>query len=284
MKNILIIGGSRFVGPHIVNYLSQCGHAITVFNRGRIKTDYPTGVCFVKGDRNEEFGLKERFDVVIDMCAYYGFQTERAIRELKFDFFINFGTAAAYKKTETFPLMEELPLSDWPLWGDYNRGKVECEEILKKSGVKYATVRPTYILGQKNYIPRESFIYSRIKNGLPLILPGNGEALVQFAAAKDVAASFIMIAEKQLGGAFNCAGDEIITLKELVEAMATITGKKPIIQYNEYADGERFNGQEFPFANENFVCSNEKIKKAGMKFTPLIEFLKNDYENYYQKF
>ncbi len=79
------------MGPHIVNDLLRRGHQITVFNRGRIKTDYPAGARFIKGDRNEGFNLKERFDAVIDMCAYQGWQTEKAIRELDFDFFINFG-------------------------------------------------------------------------------------------------------------------------------------------------------------------------------------------------
>ncbi len=65
--------------------------------------------------------------------------------------------------------------------------------------------------------------------------------------------------------------------------MAKIIGKKPIIKFNPNADGENFNEKEFPFANENFFCSNEKIKELGIKFTPLLRGLKEDYENYYKK-
>ncbi|KKQ91445.1 MAG: hypothetical protein UT16_C0014G0001, partial [Candidatus Azambacteria bacterium GW2011_GWA2_39_10] len=66
------------------------------------------------------------------------------------------------------------------------------------------------------------------------------------------------------------------------EEMGKIIGKNPIIKCNHSADGAKWNSGEFPFANENFVVSNKKIKKLGIKFTPLIEGLNKDYENYYK--
>ena len=111
--DILIIGGSRFVGPLLVGKLLGNGHKVTIFNRGHHPK--PSGVSFIKGDRNREFNLKQKFDLVIDMCAYTGEQTKTAIDSLDFDFFIHFSTAAAYKKTMDFPLTEDSPLGDWPL-------------------------------------------------------------------------------------------------------------------------------------------------------------------------
>ncbi|KKU52792.1 MAG: hypothetical protein A3A28_04340 [Candidatus Sungbacteria bacterium RIFCSPLOWO2_01_FULL_47_32] len=279
---ILFIGGSRFVGPLVIEELLERGHEVTVFNRGLLRQSYPKEVTFVKGNRNRGFPFKERFDSVIDTCAYREKQTERVIRELKFDFLVHISTAAVYKKTETFPLIEESPLGDWPVWGDYNKGKVECEKTLAVSGLPYATIRPVYILGPKNYLARESFIYSKIKNGLPTILPGNGRALIQFIFADEVAETIVLIAENKNEGAFNIAGNDTITLKGLVEEMSKIVGKEPIIKYNLSADSEKFNEVEFPFANENFAVSNEKIKRLGIKFVPLLEGLRRDYKNYYR--
>lgn len=284
------------MGPLVIQKLIAAGHKVTVFNRGRIKKEYPAGVNFIRGDRNNGFNITERFDaaaatfdVVIDMCAYTGKQTRQAIKELKFDFFIHMGTAAAYKKSKTFPLTEDSSLGDWPLWGDYNKGKVECEKVLEKSGIKYATIRPVYILGPNNYLPRESFIYSKIKNSEPIIIPGDGRALIQFVSSHDVAQSIAMIAFKKLAGAvkgnfsaFNCAGDETITLVDLVKTMGKIAGREPTLRFNPLADGEKFNEAEFPFANENFIVSNEKLKNAGIAFTPLKKFLKKDYKDYYE--
>lgn len=281
-KSVLIIGGSRFVGPLLIEKLLRAGHDVTVFNRGRIPQVYPNEARFIKGDRNNGFSFSERFDAVIDMCAYSGAQTKHALDELKFDFFVHVSTAAVYRKAEVFPLTEDSPIGLWSPWDSYNKGKVECESVLKKSGVKYASIRPVYILGPKNYCNREQFIYSRIKSGLPIVLPGNGQALVQFVFAKEVAETLASFVEKQIEGVFNCAGSEVITLKGLVKEMGEIMGIRPVVKYNPAADGENFDISEFPFANESLILSNEKIKRLGVKFAPLPRELKKDYENYYR--
>ena len=279
---ILIIGGSRFVGPLLVQNLLK-KHSVTLFNRGKIKSNYEN-VQFIQGDRNNGFNVNKKFDVVVDMCAYEGHQTEMAISQIDFDFFVHFSTAAVYEKTDIFPLTEDSEIGSWPLWGEYNIGKVECENVLLQSGIKYASIRPVYILGPANYCDRENFIYSHIHSGLPLLLPGDGNSSVQFVFAKDVASSISLLIEKKATGAFNCAGSEIITLNGLVDEMGKIVGKSPNILFNANRDGERFAEEEFPFANENFVCSNEKLRNLGVKFTPLLKGLADDYKSYYSKF
>lgn len=281
--DILVIGGSRFVGPLLVKRLLKKRHRITLFNRGLVQSRYGKKVKFIQGDRDEGFHIRDSFDAIIDMCAYSGAQTRAAIEGLDADFFVHIGTAAAYRKAEMFPLTEDSRLGEWPLWGDYNAGKVECEDVLRESGIRYASIRPVYILGPKNYADRERFIYSRLKSGMPLIIPGNGEALIQFVFARDVADSIALIAEKKAKGAFNCAGDEIISLKGLVGEMAKIAGRTPSFRFNPERDGDRFEEAEFPFANENLIVSNSKIKKLGVKFTPLQKGLKEDFVKYYSK-
>jgi len=281
--NILIIGGSRFVGPLLVEQIVSGGHEVTVFNRGQTKTHaLPKTVAHVTGDRNDGFNIKQHFDVVIDMCAYKGVQTETALTDLSFDHFIHFGTAAAYRKSEIFPLTETSPLGEYPLWGEYNRGKVACEAALERSGRQFATIRPVYILGPRDYLDRETFIYGRLQEDKPITLPGNGQALIQFVAAKDVAAMLVLIAEKSLTGAFNCCADEVITLKGLVEYMAGLMQKTPHLRYDPRTDGENFDISQFPFANESLVCSNRKAAGLGFRFTPLLEGIKSDFESYYQ--
>jgi nucleoside-diphosphate-sugar epimerase len=280
---ILIIGGSRFVGPLILNRLLGKGHSVTVFNRGRERRDYG-GAKFVKGDRDKGFKeVKGSFDAAIDMCAYEGSQTKTALEGIDADFFLHMGTAAAYRKSERFPLSEYSPLGEWPLWGEYNRGKVECERILKESGRKSASIRPVYILGAANYAPRESFIYSSLKEGRPIVLPGNGEAVVQFVFSQEVAESIATVAEMKAEGAFNCCGDDAVTLRGLVGIMAKISGRKAIIKQSPAHDGDSFDESEFPFANENMLCANSKLKELGVRFIPLEEGLERDYLGYYSK-
>ncbi|MFA6405682.1 MAG: NAD-dependent epimerase/dehydratase family protein [Candidatus Paceibacterota bacterium] len=280
---ILIIGGSRFVGLRLMNLLSGRGHEVTVYNRGTNKYVYPPGVKFIKGDRKTGFKIKEHFNTVVDMCAYKKVDTAKALKDLHFDFFVHMSTAAVYKKNGLFPLREDSQIGKWPLWGDYNIGKVQCEKVLQKSKIKYAIIRPVYILGVNNPVKRESFIYSKIMEKNSITLPGNGEAVVQFVFADDVAKTLLLIIENKKVGIYNCSNDESVTLRALVNMMAKIVKKDPIIRFNPKADGEAFKEKEFPFANENFFCANENIKSLGLKFRPLFEGLKKDYELYYRR-
>lgn len=279
---ILVVGGSRFVGPILVKKLLRRKHSLVIFNRGTHKFDYNSNVTYIKGNRDFPVKIPGHFDVVIDTCAYNAKQLKNVINYINFDYFVNFGTVASYKKTNTFPLTESSPLGSWPLFGDYNRGKVDCEKFLLKSSIKYSSIRPVYILGRANYLDREKFIYSNIFKGQKIIIPGNGQAVNQFVFAEDVANAIAFLTEGKVQGVFNCAGDETITLQGLVEVMAKIVGRKAMITFNAKTDGSKFNEQEFPFANEKILCSNNKIKELGIKFLPLIRTLQLDYGNYYK--
>ncbi|MDP3970887.1 MAG: NAD-dependent epimerase/dehydratase family protein [bacterium] len=281
--NVLVIGGSRFVGPYIINELINHKHDVSVFNRGTAKQKYAESVTFVKGDRNVDLGkINGEFDVVIDTCAYEGAHTLQVIDKIKFKFLLHFSTVAAYQKKHMFPITEDDAIGKWELWSDYNIGKVQCEEVLAASIINYGIIRPTYILGSQNYLDREAFIYQRLLMKLPIILPGNGQAMVQFVFVQDVAKSIVAMAEQQARGAFNCVGDEIITLEGLVREMGEISKQEPIIEYNFKTDGIKHNEKEFPFANESFICSNDKIKELGIEFTPLLAGLKRDYLSDYK--
>lgn len=280
--NILIIGGSRFMGPLLVRELSSRGHTVTVFNRGTRKVSLPQGVIAVVGDRTQEFSLPGNFDVVIDTCAYKPEDITRVFEGVHFDYYLHIGTAASYKKSHLFPLIEESPLGEWPLWGNYNLGKVACEEYLKQSGKKYGVIRPVYILGKNNHVPRESFIYTALRRGDTIRVPGNGLALIQFVYVEDVVSSIVRVAEAKATGAYNCCGPDVVTLRGLVEEMATIAGLKLTMEDNPNTDGTHHDGKEFPFGNEHFFCTNNKLKMLGVEFTPLLEGLKRDYAEYYE--
>ena len=79
--NILLIGGSGFIGRHVASHLQKSGHTVTVFHRGN--TPAPAGTDEIIGDRNRltefrDLFLKKKFDLVIDMIL----SSERQAREL----------------------------------------------------------------------------------------------------------------------------------------------------------------------------------------------------------
>ena len=69
---ILVIGGGVFLGAAIVDSALARGHAITVFNRGRARSDWPAGVEAIVGDRSSDLGLLRGrgFDAVVDVCGF----------------------------------------------------------------------------------------------------------------------------------------------------------------------------------------------------------------------
>ena len=280
--NILLIGGSRFIGPHIIDGLLEHGHNITVFNQGNLQKKYPRGVNYICGDRNEGLSIGGKFDVVIDTCAYNGDHTKRVITELKFDFLVHVSTAGVYLKTGVYPYTENDQIGGLEVMGEYAKGKTESENVLLESGINYSSLRPVYILGPKNHNDRENFIYSHLIYKYPILIPGKGQSIIQFVFVEEVSKSIILLAEGKHAGIFNCGGNQTVTLTGLVEQMAAVVGVRPIIRYNEKADGENYIRTEFPFPNENFFVSNEKIKSLGVAFISLLKGLKRDYNDYYK--
>ncbi len=73
--HILIIGGTSFIGPHLVRRLVESGHEVAVFHRGQTRAELPDSVRHIMGDRHRLAEHREEFrrfgpDVVVDMIAY----------------------------------------------------------------------------------------------------------------------------------------------------------------------------------------------------------------------
>src|SRR3712207_351233 len=68
---LLILGGTGFIGPHLVRHAVARGHTVTIFTRGRREAELPASVERLIGDRNGQLGALEgrRWDAVIDDSA-----------------------------------------------------------------------------------------------------------------------------------------------------------------------------------------------------------------------
>jgi nucleoside-diphosphate-sugar epimerase len=80
---VLIIGGTSFIGPHVVRHLAKSGHSVTVFHRGETQAELPSGVNQITGDRQNLPDFRAEFkelapDVVLDMILF----TEQQARAL----------------------------------------------------------------------------------------------------------------------------------------------------------------------------------------------------------
>ena len=85
---VLVIGGTRFIGPHVVRALVSAEHQVTVFHRGHTRADFPSTVEHMIGDRRKLFQFKDQFqrllpDLAIDMIAYTEEDALSLLRSLK---------------------------------------------------------------------------------------------------------------------------------------------------------------------------------------------------------
>ncbi|MEA2460064.1 MAG: hypothetical protein QOH90_241, partial [Actinomycetota bacterium] len=70
---VLVIGGTKFVGRHLVGCLLERGHDVTLFNRGQTNPGLFARAEHIKGDRENDLHLlKDRaWDVAVDTCGYF---------------------------------------------------------------------------------------------------------------------------------------------------------------------------------------------------------------------
>jgi nucleoside-diphosphate-sugar epimerase len=285
------------MGLEAVHRFHQYGFTVTVFNRGsQPDTIYPTGTQVIHGDRNHRSALQQllgrTFDVVLDTSAYTPEQTAMAIEAFTgcVGRYIHMSSGAVYQSTEVFPIPEEHPLGEWPVWGEYGRNKRRCEELLLEAYAIHrfpvVIVRAPYVLGPRNYAPRETFVWDRVRRGEPVLLPDGGRALIQFIFVDEMATVFYCLATLEgrdpSGQAFNVGGDEYWTLRGFVEAAAALTGQEPVLaEVWDYVRYPYDMAGFFPFPNENYLLRTVKIREwTGLTFRPLVEGLKGVYAWY----
>lgn len=292
MGKVLVFGGSVFVGRGIVNRLVAEGHNVFVLNRGNHLT--PEGAVQLTVDRNDPEQLEQalsgqRFDFVIDGSAYLENQTKLAIQNLlgKTDHFIHISSSAVYKKTHSFPVAEDAQRGTNDDWGKYSTQKYLCEERLFSAWKDYkfpiTILRPFYLYGPTNNLNRETYVFKRLLQGLPIIIPAMGRPIVQFGHLDDLVNAILQLVNKKesFGQAYNISGKSGVTLKGWVETCAQIVGVEPKLALIECKDVGYIARQWFPLRDIHLLGSVEKIKmELGIEPSyNLAEGLKHTYEH-----
>ena len=227
--DILVMGGTRFVGKPLVERLLAAGHALTLFTRGNKPA--PAGVEHLVGDRSSAEGLQQlagrRFDVIVDSSGRT-LDDSRAVIErtgAPSHRFVYVSSAGVYADSELWPLDEDSPTDP----ASRHAGKAETEAWLRSQGLAFTSFRPTYIVGPGNYNPVESWFFDRIVHGRPVPLPGDGSTITQLGHVSDLAAAMARCIEVDAAAnrIYNCSGRQGVTFRGLVQAAARAAGQDP---------------------------------------------------------
>jgi 2'-hydroxyisoflavone reductase len=218
-KRILVLGGTRFLGPALVEAAITDGHIVTLFNRGVTNPDFFPHLEKLRGFRSAEANDQDlsalahrHFDVAVDVwpndpavvasCAEF---LKDRVRQ-----YLYVSSIAAYdaKEFDRAGTEENAPLRSWNGSGRaYNRGKAESERRLHAIfGEKVTIVRPGPIKGTRDTTPDLLTWLVRARVGGRHIGPGDGGDPVELVDVKDVARFLMLAVERTLNGTFNLTG------------------------------------------------------------------------------
>jgi 2'-hydroxyisoflavone reductase len=216
--NILFLGGTGFIGPHMVRQCLARGHKVTLFNRGKRNRDLFPKLETIIGNRDPKIdqGLKglegRKWDAVIDTSGYVPRHVEAssALLAKAAPHYLYISTVAVYKDFLKKNMDEDSPLAeiDDPTSEDvgkyYGALKVLCEQRVRENFSKAATIlRPTFIVGPGDHTDRFIHYFDRPMKGGRMAMPGTPENDVGYVDVRDLAEHVVRSLENIKPGIYN---------------------------------------------------------------------------------
>lgn len=290
----LIIGGTRFVGRHLVEIGRARGHEFTLFNRGRSNPGLFTGMVEeIHGDRDGELAkLSGRtWDAVIDTCGYFPRLVRASAQFLadKVGHYTFISSISVYADFSQAGIDENSPVGTLAdptvetITGEsYGPLKALCEQAVSELlPGRDLNLRPGLIVGPYDNSDRFSYWPHRVAAGGEILAPDQPNRLTQFIDCRDMVSWILDLIEAGQTGVYNATGPDypltigqlLATCQTVSQSNATLTWlpdaflqKKEVGPYVElplWVPAEGNNG--FDTVNVN------KAIAAGLAFRPLLE-------------
>lgn len=281
MKNVLVMGGTRFFGKHLVEMLLDKGINVTIATRGKTPVPFDERVNRLVMDRYDRASLQGiadagHWDTVYDQICYASEDALDACEVFrgKADRYIFTSSLSVYPYDEEAQPEEKVnpyvhPIRigsrfDFP----YDEGKRQAEAVFfQKAEFPVVAVRFPIVMGEDDYTKRLMFHIEHIKQERTIGLP-NPEAVMSFILAEEAARFLVWAWESGIEGPINACSSGTITLRKLVALIEEATGKQAIVQTQ--ADKVDMS----PYGVErSWYMDNRKAQKAGFVFSRLEEWL-----------
>ncbi len=229
---ILLLGGTAFLGREIALAGVRRGHHVTCLARGT--SSAPDGVTFLAGDRDDDTGLAPvadaRWDCVVDVSRQPG-QVRRAVRDLVTPHWVFVSTASVYADASEPGQDEDAPVRE-PLDGDvmhdasvYGEAKVACEDGVRAATGTGTIVRAGLIGGPGDWSGRSGYWPWRFAHptGEDVLVPDDPDLPCALIDVRDLADWIVTAAEQRLDGTFNATGPSM-PLSEVLATAARVGG------------------------------------------------------------
>jgi 2'-hydroxyisoflavone reductase len=289
---LLLIGGTRFLGRHIVEAAIARGHELTLFHRGQTGKGL-FDVEEILGDRDGEIGKLSgrRWDAVIDTCGYFprvvGLSANQLAESVGSYCFIS--TISVYTESAPRPIPEEgelirfaTPPEEEVITNEtYGGFKVLCEEAVERTfgASRSLIIRPGLIVGP--YDPSDRFTYwvDRFSGRGEILVPNRGDQPTQFIDVRDLAEFIVRQVEKNTAGVYNVTGPaQPMTMGDLWQSCRENCGGLPeeiVVSDDFLADNKVQEWIDLPFLipkeDEMLLVTIDKAFESGLTIRPLAE-------------
>jgi len=298
---ILIIGGTRFLGRHLVEAALARRHEVTLFNRGKSNPDLFPQLETIIGDREKDLDkLSGRiWDTAIDVAGYL----PRIVRlsaiglEMSVSRYVFISSLSVYADFRKIGIDESYPVgkiegeSVEEITGEtYGPLKALCEKAVREIYSERALIiRPGLIVGPHDPTDRFTYWPVRVARGGDVLAPQKPQATTQIIDVRDLSDLIIKLIEENGSGVYNATGPEYeLTMGKLLEVSKQVSGSDA-----------NFNWASVEFLNQNKVeawsdmpawipddeegvgfarIDISKAIHAGLKFRPLEETVRDTLE------
>ena len=291
MDRALVIGGTRFIGRHLVEELLATDYAVTLFNRGNHENPFEEDdrVDHVPGDRTDEAAVEHVAetvdpDYVFDVVAYHPRDVAHATRVFEdVDGYVFVSSGAAYaaevipKREDETPIRACTPDQAVDDSGDtYGNRKAEGDREIQRAadrGVRAMSVRPPIVYGPHDYTERLDYWLDRVATQDRIVVPGDGTNVWQRAYVEDIARGMRIVAEHGAAGEwYNVADRNAVTIDRMVEVIAAAMDET--VEVVHASDRELsiagLESTDFPlYRRHPHLLSTAKLAALGWDSTPV---------------
>jgi 2'-hydroxyisoflavone reductase len=282
---VLILGGTGFIGQHIVEALLAAEHEVSVLSRGTSPDELPRSVERLRGDRDAgTSGLDaltgRAWDVCVDVSGYTPRQVRPSAERLRTAVrrYVFISAVSVYGDPKDRPVLETHPRvapaaeDVTEVNGDtYGPLKVACENIVQEIYADRCTLlRPQIVVGPHDPTGRYSYWVQRAQRGGEMLAPGDGSDHLQVIDVRDLARFVRTVIENDLGGIFNLSGPRL-TWRDFIHLLGA---ESPVWVAAEILQAASVTFLDLPlFRTEHgprsglMDVSNEQARAAGLTLT-----------------
>lgn len=274
---ILVLGGTRFFGVHMVNDLIEKGHEVIIATRGQAPDDFGDSVMRIRLDRTDEDSIKAmisdtHYDVIIDKIAYCSNDVRKVLDNADCDKYIYMSSTAVYD-----PLHPDTKEDDFDgnggelIWCDrpdfsYDVVKRHAEYALwqKYSDKKFVAVRYPFVIGKDDYTKRLYFYVEHVLNQMPMKVD-NLDNKMSFIRSDEAGKFISFLVDKDFTGAVNGCSRGTVSVKTILDYIEKETGFSAVL--SEDGDPAPYNGMP------EYSINTQKAESLGFEFSDINDWI-----------